>query len=85
MEKNQVEIVRHNIGRALKSIREDRKISTYQASKKGIRFELLTAVENGDKSYTIDTLIQVLDLLGMTEEFLDFVSSSRHLSDEDLV
>jgi transcriptional regulator with XRE-family HTH domain len=48
------EVARQKIGEYLKSLREEKGISTYQMTKShGIRFEAIQAIEEGSSNYTI--------------------------------
>ena len=57
-------IGRKKIGEYLKSLREDKGISTYQMTKShGIQFALIKAIEEGSTNYTIDSFLTYISAL----------------------
>lgn len=58
IEKQVKELARQKVGEFLKSIRDEKGISTYQMTKShGIRFEVIQAIESGSANYTIDNFL----------------------------
>jgi len=57
-------IARQKIGEYLKSLRQEKGISTYQMTKShGIRFEAIQAIEEGSTNYTIDNFLTYISAL----------------------
>lgn len=55
---------RHKLGQQLKSLREDKNLSYYAAAKLAdLSIAQVKSIENGDKAYTIDSLILILNAL----------------------
>ncbi|MCO6367862.1 hypothetical protein GBO34_00855 [Roseivirga pacifica] len=64
MNKEIKEVARQKIGEYLKSLREEKGISTYQMTKShGIRFEAIQAIEEGSSNYTIDNFLTYISAL----------------------
>lgn len=64
MKKEIKEVARQKIGDYLKSLREEKGISTYQMTKShGIRFEAIQAIEAGGSNYTIDNFLTYISAL----------------------
>lgn len=59
---------RVELGKLLKSIREDKGLSKYYFAKMGIRQESLNTIESGSLNYTIDKLFLYLGILGVDIE-----------------
>jgi len=58
---NEKQSYRHVMGEKLKEFRESRGLTVYAVAKKGgLEWSQVQSVENGEKSYTIDTFIGYL-------------------------
>jgi transcriptional regulator with XRE-family HTH domain len=65
MKKEIKETARQKVGKCLKSLRKEKRISTYQMTKEyGIRFEAIQAIEAGSSNYTIDSFLTYIDAIG---------------------
>lgn len=84
MHKEIKEAARQKIGKYLKSLREEKGISTYQMTKShGIRFEAIQAIEEGSSNYTIDnflTYISAIDCYFYLEN-----RDGKHLDHDDMI
>ncbi|MDD6210497.1 MAG: helix-turn-helix transcriptional regulator [Bacteroidales bacterium] len=61
---------KQNIGTLLKELRTKNGITKYYAEKNGLQQATLNSIENGDKAYTIDSLLKYLDVCKIQiEEF----------------
>jgi len=58
---------KEEIGRQLKEIRLTKKISTSKVEKMGFCFRAMTAIEKGEKNYTIGNLLKYMKLLEVDE------------------
>jgi transcriptional regulator with XRE-family HTH domain len=64
MKKEVKQVARQKIGEYLKSLREEKGISTYQMTKlQGIRFEAIQAIEEGSSNYTIDNFLTYISAI----------------------
>jgi len=64
MNKEVKEVARQKIGEYLKSLREEKGISTYQMTKSHrIRFEAIQSIEEGSSNYTIDNFLTYIAAL----------------------
>lgn len=72
------------IGAHLRSIREEKGLSTYAITKShGMRFEAIEAVEQGSSSYTIDTFLTYISAIDCY--FYTANRDGQHLSQDDLL
>lgn len=62
---------RQKLGKILKKLRQQKKISTYVMLQKGIRVDTLKHMESGTKNYTIDKFLLYLDILEVDINFKD--------------
>lgn len=53
------------LGATLQKLREQNKISTYDMVQKGFRMENIQKIETGLENYTISTLLDYLNLIGI--------------------
>lgn len=83
--KNEIkEIARQKIGGHLKSIREEKQLSTYQITKDhGIRFEVIQAIEEGSKNYTIDNFLSYISAIDCY--FYLANRDGKHLDHNDMI
>ena len=61
MNKEEIKKQRQEIGAALKKSREENGISLHST---GLRYEVGKAIEDGSKSYTIDSFLIYVDAIG---------------------
>lgn len=84
MKKEIKEVSRQKIGEYLKSLREEKGISTYQMTKShGIRFEAIQAIEEGSSNYTIDNFLTYISALDCY--FYLANRDRKHLDKEDMI
>ena len=83
--KDEIKLVaRQKIGEYLKSIREDKKITTYQMIKEtGIRFEAIKSIEEGSSNYTIDNFLTYVSALDCY--FYLANKEGKHLDHDDMI
>ncbi len=56
---------RKEIGERLKKIREKKQISTHKLQKEyGLRYEILKSIEEGNASYTVNSLLKYCEGVG---------------------
>lgn len=84
MKKEIKEVARQKIGEYLKSLREEKGISTYQMTKShGIRFEAIQAIEEGSSNYTIDNFLTYISALDCY--FYLASREGKHLDHADMI
>lgn len=84
MRKEIKEVARQEIGEYLKSLREEKGISTYQMTKShGIRFEAIQAIEGGSGNYTIDNFLTYISALDCY--FYLANRNEKHLDHDDMI
>ena len=84
MKKEVKEVARQKIGEYLKSLRDEKGISTYQMTKShGIRFEAIQAIEEGSSNYTIDNFLTYISALDCY--FYLANRDGKHLDQEDMI
>lgn len=84
MKKEIKEIARKKIGEYLKSLREEKGISTDQMIKShGIRFEAIQAIEEGSSNYTIDNFLTYISALDCY--FYLSNRDGKHLDHDDMI
>lgn len=84
MKKEVKEIARQKIGEYIKSLREEKGISTYQMTKShGIRFEVIQAIEEGSSNYTIDNFLTYISALDCY--FYLANRDGKHLDQADMI
>lgn len=56
---------RKQLGKILKTFRENQKISTYKLEKKkSIPFKIIKSIEEGDSNYTVNSLLKYASAIG---------------------
>lgn len=84
MHKQIKEEARQKIGEYLKSLREEKGISTYHMTKShGIRFEAIQAIEEGSSNYTIDNFLTYISALDCY--FYLANREGKHLDHDDMI
>jgi transcriptional regulator with XRE-family HTH domain len=77
-------LARQKIGEHLAAIRKEKQISTYALREQfGIRFEVIQAIEEGSKNYTIDNFLAYISALDCY--FYLANKEGKHLDQADLV
>jgi transcriptional regulator with XRE-family HTH domain len=56
-------MTKKELGKQIKALRKECGISTYALEKKGMHPNLPSTIENGEKGYTIDSLIKYLNAI----------------------
>ena len=58
-------MTKKEIGNKIQALRKERGVSTYKLRKEGIHAHTPNSIEKGATNYTIDVLIEYLDLCGL--------------------
>lgn len=84
MNKEIKKVARQNIGEYLKSLREEKGISTYRMTKSHrIRFEAIQAIEEGSSNYTIDNFLTYISAIDC---YLYLANrGGKHLDHDDMI
>ena len=61
-------MTKSEIGQYLSKVRKLKNVSYYSLHKLGLKQEVVKSIENGDKNYTIDSLLKLADILGVKIE-----------------
>lgn len=57
--------MKKTLGQKIKDLRKELGISTYKIEKAGIHSSVPALIENGEKGYSIDTLIKYCEVIGI--------------------
>lgn len=81
MKQEVIEIGKKKLGEFLKNRRKSKNISIWKLSQlSGMAIHTIHAVERGDKAYTVDTLMSIMDALDL---YIFFADREGHHLDND--